>query len=83
MLPPVDYPVGIIAGNRSVYPLASALLPKPNDGRVSVEGTKLDGMADHVVVGAAHPWLPRNASAIAQTIAFLKDGRFGRTSTRQ
>jgi pimeloyl-ACP methyl ester carboxylesterase len=77
MLPPVDYPVGIIAGNRSVYPLTSMLLPKPHDGRVSVENTKLEGMADHIVIGAAHPWLPRNALAIEQTIAFLRDGNFG------
>ena len=78
ILPPVDYPVGIIAGNRSVYPLASALLPRPNDGRVSVEATKLDGMADHIVIGASHPWLPRNSLAIEQTMAFLRDGRFNR-----
>ena len=78
MLPPVDYPVGIIAGNRSIYPVASALLPRPNDGRVSVEKTKLDGMADHIVIGASHPWLPRNTLAIEQTIAFLRDGRFKR-----
>jgi pimeloyl-ACP methyl ester carboxylesterase len=77
MLPPVDYPVGIIAGNRSIYPLTSALLPKPHDGRVSVENTKLDGMAGHIVIGASHPWLPRNDLAIEQAIAFLRDGRFG------
>jgi pimeloyl-ACP methyl ester carboxylesterase len=77
MLPPVDYPVGIIAGNRSVYPVASAFLPKPNDGRVSVENTKLDGMAEHIVIGVSHPWLPRSPMAIKQTIAFLRDGRFG------
>lgn len=78
ILPPVDYPVGIIAGNRSIYPIASTLLPKPHDGRVSVENTKLDGMADHVVVAASHPWLVRNSVAIGQTIAFLRDGRFAR-----
>ena len=76
MLPPVDYPVGVIAGNRSIYPISSVFLPKPHDGRVSVENTKLDGMADHIVIGASHPWLPRDARAIAQTIAFLRDGRF-------
>lgn len=80
IIPPVDYPVGIIAGNRSLYPIASAfLLPKPNDGRVSVANTKLDGMTDHVVISASHPWLVRNAVAIGQTIAFLRDGRFGPT----
>jgi len=79
LFPPIDYPVGIIAGNRSIYPVASALLPKPNDGRVSVERTKLDGMADHIVIGASHPWLPRNRLAIEQTMAFLRNGRFSRS----
>jgi pimeloyl-ACP methyl ester carboxylesterase len=78
VLPPATYPVGIIAGDRSIYPISSALLPKPNDGRVSVENTRLDGMADHVVVRASHPWLVRNRMAIDQTIAFLKEGKFSR-----
>ncbi|WP_249165621.1 alpha/beta fold hydrolase [Bradyrhizobium sp. AUGA SZCCT0431] len=78
LFPPVDFPVGIIAGNRSVDPTSSLFLPKPHDGRVSVENTKLDGMADHVVIGTSHPWLPRNSVAIAQTIAFLRDGKFSR-----
>ena len=76
LFPPVDYPVGIIAGDRSIYPIASIFLPKPHDGRVSIENTKLDGMADHITVRASHPWLVRNGTAIAQTIAFLQDGRF-------
>jgi pimeloyl-ACP methyl ester carboxylesterase len=80
LFPPVDYPVGIIAGNRSVDPTSSLFLPKPHDGRVSVENTKLDGMADHIVIGTSHPWLPGNRLGIAQTIAFLKDGRFNRSS---
>jgi hypothetical protein len=52
------------------------MLPKPHDGRVSVANTKLEGMADHVVVAASHPWLVRNAIAVAQTIAFLQGGMF-------
>ena len=78
LFPPVDYPVGIVAGNRSVDPIASRFLPKPHDGRVSVENTKLDGMADHVVIATSHPWLPGNCVAITQTIAFLRDGKFSR-----
>lgn len=78
LFPPVDYPVGIIAGDRSIDPIASAFLPKPHDGRVSVANTRLDGMADHVVIATAHPWLMRNSLAIEQTIAFLRDGRFRR-----
>jgi len=76
LFPPVDYPVGIIAGNRSIDPVAGTILPKPHDGRVSVEKTMINGMADHVVVGTAHPWLVRNSVAVAQTLAFLQDGAF-------
>ena len=76
MLPPVNYPVGIIAGNRSIYPITSAFLPKPHDGRVSVANTKLDGMKDHIVIRTSHPWLVRNSVAIEQAIAFLVEGKF-------
>jgi len=76
LFPLVDYPVGVIAGNRSIYPITSRFLPKPHDGRVSVANTRLDGMADHIVIRTSHPWLTRNSVAIEQTIAFLKDGRF-------
>jgi pimeloyl-ACP methyl ester carboxylesterase len=77
LFPPIDYPVGIIAGDRSIYPITSAFLPRPHDGRVSVDNTKLDGMADHIVIRTSHPWLVRHSVAIAQTIAFLKAGKFG------
>lgn len=76
LFPSLDYSVGIIAGNRSIDPVAGTMLPKPHDGRVSVESTGIDGMADHIVVDTSHPWLVRNSLAIAQAIAFLQDGTF-------
>jgi pimeloyl-ACP methyl ester carboxylesterase len=76
LLPRPDYSLGIIAGSRSIYPIASVMLPRPHDGRVSVANTRLDGMADHIVIRSSHPWLVRNGQAIAQTIAFLRDGKF-------
>jgi pimeloyl-ACP methyl ester carboxylesterase len=76
-LPAVDYCIGIIAGNRSIDPISSTfLLPKPNDGKVSVARTKLAGMSGHIVVGASHPMLARKQAAIEQTIAFLRTGQF-------
>ncbi|WP_179736918.1 triacylglycerol lipase [Bradyrhizobium sp. IAR9] len=76
-LPAIDYPVGVIAGSRFIDPVAGMLvLPKPNDGRVSVQSAGLAGMADHIVVKTSHTGLPRHAAAIAQTIAFLREGRF-------
>jgi pimeloyl-ACP methyl ester carboxylesterase len=77
LLPAIDYPVGIIAGNRSLDPVASRfMLPGANDGRVTVARTKLDGMADHAVIPASHAFMMNNKHAIAQTIAFLQTGRF-------
>lgn len=79
LLPAVDYPVGIIAGDRSLDPIASRfMLPGADDGRVTVARTKLDGMADHVVIAASHAFMMKNKEAIAQTIAFLRSGKFTR-----
>ena len=76
-LPAIDYAVGIVSGNRSLHPLSPLIrLPKPNDGTVSVASSRLDGMADHVVVGAYHAELPRHRLALEQAITFLQEGRF-------
>lgn len=78
-LPPPDYSVGIIAGNKTIDPISSFfIVPQPNDGRVSVENTRLNGMTDHIVLGATHSGLLRHQGAINQTISFLRDGRFSR-----
>ena len=52
------------------------VLPRPNDGRVSLQSAKLAGMTDHIAVKASHTGLLRHAVAIEQTIAFLREGRF-------
>ena len=83
LLPPVDYAVGIVAGTCALDPIAwRFVLPRPNDGRVSVARSKLAGMADHIAIKVTHTGLPRHAGAIRQTIAFLSNGRFERTSLR-
>jgi pimeloyl-ACP methyl ester carboxylesterase len=76
-LPPPDYEIGIVAGNWTIDPFASFfIVPRPNDGRVSVSSTKLAGMTDHVVVRATHSGLLNHRRTIDQTIAFLREGRF-------
>jgi pimeloyl-ACP methyl ester carboxylesterase len=83
-LPPLDYAVGVIAGIRSIDPIASRfILPRPNDGRVSVQSAKLANMADHTIVKASHTGLLRHRVAIDQTISFLQDGRFKRPDSKQ
>ncbi len=73
----VDYPLGIIAGNRALDPLfPRLLLPRPNDGKVSVEATKIAGMAAHIVLPVSHTFMTANRSVIGQTVAFIRDGSF-------
>lgn len=73
---PVDYPLGIVAGALGVNLVPERLLPRPNDGKVSVAATRLDGMADHVVVPVPHSLMPVHPASVGQVRAFLRDGRF-------
>jgi triacylglycerol lipase len=75
-LGPVTYPVGVIAGRRSINWINSRFLPGPDDGKVTVARTKVDGMADHVVLACSHPLLPRDRVAIRDTLRFLEHGGF-------
>ena len=49
-----------------------------NDGKVSVQSARLDGMADFLVVPGTHTWIMWRADTSRQVLAFLQDGQFTR-----
>ncbi|MCJ2079975.1 esterase/lipase family protein [Methylobacterium sp. J-090] len=77
LLGPVDYPLGVIAGDRTLYPVESWLmLPRPNDGRVSVDRTRVAGMSAHVTLHTTHGLMMWNPRVIGEALHFVRNGRF-------
>lgn len=77
-LGPADFELGVIAGTKTIDPVTSAVLPDPDDGRVSVEDTKLEGMDDFVMVAHSHAYIMKRKEPIKLTIRFLRTGNFGK-----
>lgn len=75
-LGPVTFELGVIAGTGTINILTSAMLPDPDDGKVSVEATKVDGMDDFLVVGNSHRYITRSDVVVRNTISFLRFGHF-------
>jgi len=78
-LGPARFEVGIIAGDRSVNPLFSRLLPGSDDGKVTVASARLEGMSDFLVVHHSHTWMAWRRAVVRQVVGFLEKGKFGRT----
>jgi hypothetical protein len=70
--------LGIIAGSGSCHLWPAHVLPKPNDGRVSVHSTRVAGMDDFIELPVGHAFMMWQRDVIRQTIHFLRTGSFFR-----
>jgi len=78
-LGPVNFECGVIAGDRSINWINSlAMIDGKDDGKVSVENTKVNGMKEHLVVHTTHTFMMRNNKVIEATLRFLQNGTFNK-----
>lgn len=75
-LGPVDYDVAVIAGNGSLNPFYSYLIPGDDDGKVAVSRAEVEGMRAFKVVPKSHTFIVRNHTVINLVLSYLKSGTF-------
>jgi pimeloyl-ACP methyl ester carboxylesterase len=76
LLPPVDFEVGVITGDRTINFINSMIIPGPDDGKVSVARARLPGMTTFKVVHRTHPLIMNADEVIGDVLRFLEEGEF-------
>ena len=72
--------IGVITGKSSINWINSLIIPGEDDGKVSVERSKLKNMKDFLVVKRTHPFIMRADEVIRATVNFLKSGKFNESA---
>lgn len=74
----VDYPVGVITGDRYIFfdYYLSSIIPGLDDGKVSIQSARLEGMHDFLVVHETHPFIMDAEYVQEETLYFLRNGKF-------
>jgi pimeloyl-ACP methyl ester carboxylesterase len=71
-----EFELGIIAGDRTINPILSMLIPGPDDGKVALARVKPSAYSDYIQLHATHPGMVWNKRVIQQTKYFLTNGKF-------
>ncbi|MFZ5833113.1 MAG: esterase/lipase family protein [Planctomycetota bacterium] len=80
-IPSVEF--GIIAGGWKNQSGFDPFLPGDDDGRITVEETRLAGATDFTVVRALHEFIANDPRVFRYTLHFLTDGCFDSPATRE
>jgi triacylglycerol lipase len=75
-LGPARFELGVIAGDRTLNPFYSWFIPGPDDGKVSVASTRLEGMEDFIVVHSSHTYLTWRRQVVDASVQFIAEGEF-------
>lgn len=70
------YECGIISGNLALDFWGLILRGQPNDGKVTVNSTKIEGAKDHIILNLPHWFLPRSSKVHKNILYFLKNSKF-------
>ena len=76
----INVDTAVIAGTRSVNLILSNFLDNPDDGKVSVESARLEGMCAMLVIEVSHPFIMKDEVVIEQTVTYLSTGEFSLAS---
>ena len=66
----------VIAGDETIDPVTSAVLDDPDDGRVSVSDTRLEGMRAFRLVDSSHAFIMQKSDVFELIKSFLETGSF-------
>ena len=71
-----DFDFAVIAGNSTIDPITSAVLDDPDDGKVSVSDTRLEGMQAFAVLPVSHAMIMQNRQVFRLVRNYLAHGSF-------
>lgn len=72
------FPLGVIMGDRSRFPFLSPLINGSDDGAVPVNGGRIPGAKDFIVLHEGHLDMLRSGETFSQVRHFLREGCFDR-----
>lgn len=75
-LKPVDFELGVIAGNSNGILRWPGAPEEASDGVVTVKETQIAGMVDFIELRTTHTFIMWNPEVQAQVLHFLEQGRF-------